>query len=90
MDVIDEGLVDLVVNVPRSYDELGRPDGYLIRRHAHEPHTGDPGVGRVPGTSAETAGVALSCRAARPKRASRRFHRGASAAMSRPFCTNPN
>jgi carbamoyl-phosphate synthase large subunit len=34
MDVIDEGLVDLVVNVPRSYDELGRPDGYLIRRRA--------------------------------------------------------
>jgi carbamoyl-phosphate synthase large subunit len=34
MDVIDDGLVDLVVNVPRSYDELGRPDGYLIRRRA--------------------------------------------------------
>lgn len=34
MDVIDEGLVDLVINVPRSYDALGRPDGYLIRRRA--------------------------------------------------------
>lgn len=34
MDVIDDGLVDLVINVPRSYDELGRPDGYLIRRRA--------------------------------------------------------
>lgn len=34
MDVITEGLVDLVINVPRSYDELGRPDGYLIRRRA--------------------------------------------------------
>lgn len=34
MDVIDEGLVDLVINVPRSYDDLGRPDGYLIRRRA--------------------------------------------------------
>jgi len=34
MDVIDQGLVDLVINVPRSYDELGRPDGYLIRRRA--------------------------------------------------------
>ena len=34
MDVIDAGLVDLVINVPRSYDELGRPDGYLIRRRA--------------------------------------------------------
>jgi carbamoyl-phosphate synthase large subunit len=34
MDVIDEGLVDLVINVPRSYDELGRPDGYMIRRRA--------------------------------------------------------
>jgi carbamoyl-phosphate synthase large subunit len=31
---IDEGLVDLVINVPREYDELGRPDGYWIRRHA--------------------------------------------------------
>ena len=34
MDVIDEGRVDLVINVPRSYDEFGRPDGYLIRRRA--------------------------------------------------------
>lgn len=34
MDVIEEGLVDLVINVPRSYDELGRPDGYQIRRRA--------------------------------------------------------
>jgi carbamoyl-phosphate synthase large subunit len=32
--IIDEGLVDLVINVPRAYDELGRPDGYLIRRRA--------------------------------------------------------
>ncbi len=31
---IDEGLVDLVINVPREYDELGRPDGYFIRRRA--------------------------------------------------------
>jgi carbamoyl-phosphate synthase large subunit len=31
---IDEGKVDLVINVPRSYDELGRPDGYFIRRRA--------------------------------------------------------
>jgi hypothetical protein len=34
MDAIDQGLVDLVINIPRSYDELGRPDGYLIRRRA--------------------------------------------------------
>jgi carbamoyl-phosphate synthase large subunit len=34
MDVIDAGLVDLVINVPRSFDESGRPDGYLIRRRA--------------------------------------------------------
>lgn len=32
--MIGEGRVDLVINVPRSYDELGRPDGYLIRRRA--------------------------------------------------------
>jgi carbamoyl-phosphate synthase large subunit len=31
---IDDGSVDLVINVPRSYDELGRPDGYWIRRRA--------------------------------------------------------
>jgi carbamoyl-phosphate synthase large subunit len=28
------GEVDLVINVPREYDEKGRPDGYLIRRGA--------------------------------------------------------
>ncbi|MEQ8277388.1 MAG: carbamoyl-phosphate synthase (glutamine-hydrolyzing) large subunit [Deltaproteobacteria bacterium] len=34
MDIIDQGKVDLVINVPRSYDDQGRPDGYLIRRRA--------------------------------------------------------
>ena len=34
MGAIDEGRVDLVINVPREYDHLGRPDGYLIRRRA--------------------------------------------------------
>jgi carbamoyl-phosphate synthase large subunit len=34
MDVIDRGLVDLVINIPREYDAQGRPDGYLIRRRA--------------------------------------------------------
>ncbi len=34
LDIIEQGLVDLVVNVPREYDSLGRPDGYLIRRQA--------------------------------------------------------
>jgi carbamoyl-phosphate synthase large subunit len=34
MDVMDAGRVDLVINVPREYDALGRPDGYLIRRRA--------------------------------------------------------
>jgi carbamoyl-phosphate synthase large subunit len=33
-DFIDSGSVDLVINIPRTYDELGRPDGYQIRRHA--------------------------------------------------------
>ena len=28
------GEVDLVINVPREYDDLGRPDGFLIRRAA--------------------------------------------------------
>jgi carbamoyl-phosphate synthase large subunit len=34
LDVIRRGLVDLVINIPRDYDEHGRPDGYLIRREA--------------------------------------------------------
>jgi len=40
MELIDAGQIDLVVNVPREYDEQGRPDGYLIRRRAVE--TGTP------------------------------------------------
>jgi len=32
--VIDDGRVDLVINIPREYDEQGRPDGYQIRRRA--------------------------------------------------------
>jgi carbamoyl-phosphate synthase large subunit len=34
MDAIEQGLVDLVINIPIEYDELGRPDGYHIRRQA--------------------------------------------------------
>jgi carbamoyl-phosphate synthase large subunit len=34
LDVIEQGYVDLVINVPREYDEQGRPDGYHIRRQA--------------------------------------------------------
>ena len=34
MDLIDQGKVDLVINVPREFDQFGRPDGYLIRRRA--------------------------------------------------------
>jgi carbamoyl-phosphate synthase large subunit len=40
MELIDAGEIDLIVNVPREYDEYGRPDGYLIRRQAVE--TGTP------------------------------------------------
>jgi carbamoyl-phosphate synthase large subunit len=32
--LIEANQVDLVINVPREYDALGRPDGYLIRRSA--------------------------------------------------------
>jgi carbamoyl-phosphate synthase large subunit len=42
LGLIDEGLVDLVINVPREYDRFGRPDGYQIRRRAI-----DAGVGLV-------------------------------------------
>ena len=31
---IEEGKVDLVINIPVDYDEQGRPDGYMIRRRA--------------------------------------------------------
>ncbi len=34
LDVIGDGRADLVINIPREYDEQGRPDGYLIRRCA--------------------------------------------------------
>ena len=34
MELIDQGKIDMVINVPREYDTLGRPDGYLIRRRA--------------------------------------------------------
>ncbi len=34
LDLIDDGRVDLVINIPIEYDEQGRPDGYLIRRRA--------------------------------------------------------
>jgi carbamoyl-phosphate synthase large subunit len=34
LDLIDNGQVDLVINVPREYDQAGRPDGFLIRRRA--------------------------------------------------------
>jgi carbamoyl-phosphate synthase large subunit len=36
LTLIDERRVDLVINIPREYDEFGRPDGYLIRRRAIE------------------------------------------------------
>ncbi len=36
VDLIERGVVDLVINVPREYDRLGRPDGYQIRRRAVE------------------------------------------------------
>jgi carbamoyl-phosphate synthase large subunit len=31
---IENGSVDLVINIPREYDQQGRPDGYWIRRRA--------------------------------------------------------
>ena len=32
--LIDQGKVDLVINIPREFDQHGRPDGYQIRRRA--------------------------------------------------------
>jgi carbamoyl-phosphate synthase large subunit len=34
MDAIEQGLVDLVINIPIEYDEPCPPDGYHIRRGA--------------------------------------------------------
>ena len=34
VDRMRAGDIDLVINVPREYDEKGRPDGFLIRRAA--------------------------------------------------------
>lgn len=36
MELIHAGRADLVINIPREFDDLGRPDGYLIRRQAVE------------------------------------------------------
>ncbi|MEZ5597577.1 MAG: carbamoyl-phosphate synthase (glutamine-hydrolyzing) large subunit [Pseudomonadales bacterium] len=32
--ILDQGTVDLVINIPKAYDEHGRPDGFHIRRKA--------------------------------------------------------
>jgi carbamoyl-phosphate synthase large subunit len=32
--LLNEGAIDLVINIPRSYDKQGLPDGYRIRRRA--------------------------------------------------------
>jgi carbamoyl-phosphate synthase large subunit len=34
VELIRQGAIDLVINIPRSYDQQGRPDGYRIRRRA--------------------------------------------------------
>ncbi len=50
MELIDEGKVDLVINIPREYDDLGRPDGHLIRRRAVDrgvPLLTDPHLARA-------------------------------------------
>jgi carbamoyl-phosphate synthase large subunit len=36
MDLMDDGKIDLVINVSREFDESGRPDGFFIRRRATE------------------------------------------------------
>lgn len=34
VELMNKGFIDLVINIPRSYDRDGRPDGYFIRRRA--------------------------------------------------------
>ena len=36
VELLDSGQIDLVINIPREYDSLGRPDGYEIRRRTVE------------------------------------------------------
>ena len=36
IELIDAERVDLVINIPREFDDLGRPDGYMIRRRTVE------------------------------------------------------
>jgi carbamoyl-phosphate synthase large subunit len=48
--LIEQGLVDLVINIPRTYDAHGRPDGYAIRRAAIDvgvPLITDPQLART-------------------------------------------
>jgi carbamoyl-phosphate synthase large subunit len=48
--LIEAGLVDLVINIPRTYDAQGRPDGYQIRRAAIDggvPLITDPQLART-------------------------------------------
>jgi carbamoyl-phosphate synthase large subunit len=48
--LIEDGLVDLVINIPRTYDAQGRPDGYQIRRAAIDagvPLVTDPQLART-------------------------------------------
>jgi carbamoyl-phosphate synthase large subunit len=55
--LIDRGVVDLVINIPREYDKHGRPDGYQIRRRAV-----DTGIGLVTDLKLAKAIVrALTC-----------------------------
>jgi len=47
---IEEGEIDLVINVPRTYDAQGRPDGFRIRRAAIDqgiPLVTDPQLART-------------------------------------------
>jgi carbamoyl-phosphate synthase large subunit len=34
LERLESGAIDLVINIPRTFDALGRPDGYEIRRRA--------------------------------------------------------
>ncbi len=34
VELLNQGEIDMVINIPRSYDREGRPDGYRIRRRA--------------------------------------------------------
>jgi carbamoyl-phosphate synthase large subunit len=66
MKAIEQGLVDLVINIPREFDDAGRPDGYFIRRAAVDAHV--PLLTEIQLARAVVDALRVHAGGARPKR----------------------